>query len=157
MININIQNKGNITVFDSDAVIYKMIRKTPIPFFKTIGEIFQGEKKIADLHFHFIRKKIISQNFLYTIEIVNQKIFSSVFKVNDNFIKVSHNPFFMFNKKIFCDIYFNSEVIAIVSLKSVIDTNGYNLELKFLKKDQFIEYNCLLCFLIYSIEFNMNL
>jgi hypothetical protein len=156
MIRINIQNKGNITVFENNDVILKMIRKTPIPFLKTIGEIFQNENKLAVINFHFLKgKKIIFQDFTFTLEILRQKVFSSIFCINKDIIKINHNPFFLFNKN-FCTVYYNSELVIEISMKSVIEVSGYNLELKFFTENELIKQASLMSFIIYSIEYNLS-
>lgn len=156
MILINIQNKGNITVFEGEDIVMKMTRRTPIPFFKTIGEIFQNENKMVVIHYHFLTgKKIILQKFPFNVKILNQRWFSSNFDVDGNTIKIKHNPFFLFSKN-FSKIYYNSNLIVEIFIKSKIDVSGYNLEVKFLTKNDQINNMSLLCFIIYSIEYNLS-
>lgn len=153
---INIQNKGNISVFDNQDLVFKMIRKTPIPFLKTVGEIFQNENKLATIHYHFLMgKKIVFQDFPFVIKILNQRWFSSSFSVDESIIKIKHNPLFLFGK-IFCNVYHNSNLILEISMKSKIDVRGYNLELKFLTEDEQVKQISLTCFIIYSIEYNLS-
>ncbi|OJX53453.1 MAG: hypothetical protein BGO88_05275 [Flavobacterium sp. 38-13] len=154
MIIINIQNKGDITVYKDDEIILFMKRNTPIPFFKTIGEIYSDEK-IAKITYGFLKKDILFQNFKSFIEIKNQKLFAAEFYIGNDIITVTKNPFVLFNRSFFCKIYSNLELIANVSLKKKLDTNGINLKVEYLKEDETIEYNSLICLLIYSIEFNL--
>jgi len=152
---VKIINKGDIFICDNKELIYKMVRRTPIPF-KTIGEIFQNEKKIAEVIFSVFYIKIIYQNFLYNVKIINQKFFMVEFNVDGNVIRITHNPFFYFNKKKFSKIYFNSELTTIVSMKKILDIEGYNLELNFLKEDKLIKDVSIICFIIYCIELNLS-
>ena len=57
MITIFIKNSSTITVYDDKDVIYIMNRKEPIPFSKLIGEIFQYDKKVAEVELFFYKKK----------------------------------------------------------------------------------------------------
>jgi len=124
MIRINIKNKGNITVFENEKSILKMIRSTPVPFLTTIGEIFQNDIKLATIQFHFLLgKKIAFQHLPFTVEIIKQRWFNSTFAVGENIIRIKHNPFFLFNKR-FCKVYFNSEQVIKISIKNIIDVNG---------------------------------
>ncbi len=156
MIKINIKNKSNITVCDDSGVVYTMIRKTPLFSSTTVGEIFQERKKIGKISIgKFLKKKILYQNFPNTIEIVNQHLFVTDFLIDKNLIKIQNNPFFFFNKKTFSRIYYNSELVANVSMKKIFDIEGYNLEVNFVVKNKQIEYYSTICYLIYCIEFNV--
>ncbi|WP_396175933.1 hypothetical protein [Flavobacterium sp.] len=155
MISINIKNIGNITVIDNNVVVYKMIRKSPIPFSKTVGELFHFDKKVATIHHGFIRKKIVFQDFAFHVKILKQQIFSSIFSIDDNLIQVNHNPFFLFNKN-FCKVYYNSELVIEITIKSTVDLSGYNLDLKFFIENELVKQASLICFIIYSIEYNLS-
>lgn len=153
MIKINIKNKGNITVYNNSGVVYKMSRKTPLFSATTSGEIFEEGKKTARISIgRFLKKKILEQNFLNTVEIVQQHLYETDFLIDNKLIKVKNNPF---NKKNFSKIFCNSELIANVSIRSVFDIEGYNLEINFFVKDPQMEYYSIICYLIYCIEFNV--
>ena len=105
---------------------------------------------------NIIKKKIVFQDFKFTIKILKQYLLGSIFSVDDNsIVKIKQNPFFFFNKK-FCNVYYNSELIIQITIKSLTDLNGYTLELKFLTENELIKQKSLICFIIYSIQYNLS-
>lgn len=156
MININIKNKSTITVYFDSQAVYSMKRNTSMFTFKTFGEIFDTNKKIGQISIGLLLKKeILFQNFSNSIEISKQKLYSTDFLINNNIIQIKNNPFFFFSKKVFSKIYYNSELIGIVSMRKILDIEGYNLEVKFLSQNEDVKYNSIICYLICCIEFNM--
>lgn len=155
MTTIYIKNSSTITVYDDTDVIYKMNRKEPIPFSKLIGEIFHYDKKVAEVELFFTRKKIVFQDFKFKIKIIKQYLYSSIFKVDNSVVKIKQNPFFFFNKR-FCKVYYNSELVIEITIKSLTDISGYTLELKFFNENEVVKQASLICFIIYSIEYNLS-
>ncbi|MDN3672840.1 hypothetical protein QWY99_07225 [Flavobacterium branchiarum] len=156
MIQINVKNKSKITVYDDRNIVYTMIRNTPLLSFKTYGEIFEGDNKIGKIQLGiFFKKQILYQSFFEKINIIKQQLYMTDFLIDENQIRIKNNPFFFFNKKIFSKIYFNSELIAIVSMRDILDLEGYNLDIKFLVENKQIEKYSVLCYLICCIEFNV--
>ena len=156
MIQINVKNKSKITVYDDRNIVYTMIRNTPLLSFKTYGEIFEGDNKIGKIQLGiFLKKQILYQSFFEKINIIKQQLYMTDFLIDENQIRIKNNPFFFFNKKIFSKIYFNSELIAIVSMRDILDLEGYNLHIKFLVENKQIEKYSVLCYLISCIEFNV--
>lgn len=156
MIKINVKNKSKITVYDDRNIVYTMIRNTPLLSFKTYGEIFEGDNKIGKIQLGiFLKKQILYQSFFEKINIIKQQLYMTDFLIDENQIRIKNNPFFFFNKKIFSKIYFNSELIAIVSMRDILDLEGYNLDIKFLVENKQIEKYSVLCYLICCIEFNV--
>lgn len=155
MITIFIKNSSTITVYDDTDVIYIMNRKEPIPFSKLIGEIFQYDKKVAEVELFFTRKKIVFQDFKFKIKILKQYLYSSIFSVDNSVVKIKQNPFFFFNKR-FCKVYYNSELVIEITIKRLTDISGYTLELKFFNENELVKQASLICFIIYSIEYNLS-
>lgn len=155
MTTIFIKNSSTITVYEDTDVIYTMNRKEPIPFSKLIGEIFHYDKKVAEVELFCTKKKIVFQNFTFNIKILKQYLYSSIFSVDNSVVKIKDNPLFFFNKR-FCKVYYNSELVIEITIKSLTDISGYTLELKIFTEDELIKQACLICFIIYSVGYNLS-
>jgi hypothetical protein len=147
MTSIYIKNSSSIIVYDNADIIYKMNRKETIPFLKIVGEIFQHDKKVAIVDLFFTQKKIVFQDFKFNIKILKQYLYSSIFCVDNSVIKIKQNPFFFLNKK-FGTVYYNSELIIEITIKSLTEVSGYTLELKFFTENELVKQACLICFMI---------
>lgn len=156
-IKVPISNIGSILVYEGNELLFRVDRNFYFGF-KVTGVFFEKEKKIAVVTNSFLSIKILFQDLESTIRVLSSNCpFYSKFKAGKNEIKIIDNPLYFIYPKFYSKVFWNNELIADVSLKKIIDTEGAELQIKFISEncDRDIKYYVILIYLMTCINVNV--
>jgi len=121
MIELNIPNFGNITVYREGSIWFFSKRK--FKFIESVlSEYYEGDTLILKIKSHQlfpIETEILFQNLKRTLKIEKLNWTCNKFLVDNDIVKIKTNPFYIINRKM-SKIYYNDELIGRVKLKSRI-------------------------------------
>lgn len=122
---------------------------------KIVGEFFQQERKIAIVSTLAFSIKIIFQEFTHTLKVCSNNLFYSIFKINNEEIRIVQNPLYFIFPKFYSKIYWKDELVGIVSMEKILDFNGITLNVRFSTNNYEIQYYSIISFLITCLNTNI--
>ena len=145
---------SQILVYEKDKLYLTVERKFYFGS-KIKGDFFEEEKKIATVSIFISRIKIIFQEFDCIIKVYKNKLFSSIFKIDNDEIKIVENPLYFLYPKFYSKIYWNKELVGNVEMQKVLDFKGITLKLKFNTSDDKIKYYSIISYLMTCLNVNI--
>jgi hypothetical protein len=145
---------SRISVYKDEKVLLFVDRKFCFGS-KIKAEFYQDGSKIAVVTNVIFSIKIIFQAFNTKIKNYKNGLFSSIFVVNNDKIKVLENPLYFLYPKYYSKIYWNNILIANVEMQKIIDFRGITLEIKFDTNDDDIQYYSIISYLMTCLNVNI--
>jgi|GEM_PF-6215993 len=157
-VRVHFPNNEDSTVFvyKQDQLFLTMKRKFHIGSKKT-GKIYSNDELIFEVSDFLLGLKIKHQSIGANVKVLGRGFYNSVFSINNaDLLKIKDNIFYIFYKKYFSKIYWNSILIANVSLCKILDPDGVSLEVIFVDDvDEEKQFVSLVCYLASALNLNI--
>jgi len=154
MIELDIPNFGNITVYREGGIWFFLKRK--VKFIERVfSECYEGDTLILKIKSHQVlpvSTEVLFQNLKRTLKIDRVfHLFRYKYFIDNDVVKITDNPFYIIDRKM-SKIYYNDELIGRVKLKSRIgigNDGGIGLIINYEPNiEEEIIYYSTICYLI---------